>query len=261
MLLVFSWREYPGRPSHLVRTGNTVGGHISHALAGTVLIQGAVVHIVIMGCGRVGSTLAHILEDQGHSVAVIDQDRDAFRKLGSTFKGKKITGIGFDQNVLSEAGIEHADAFAAVSSGDNSNVIAARVARESFGVKRVAARIYDPRRAEVYQRLGIPTVATVRWTADQMLRRLLPEGSEPLWRDPTGEVVLAEVAYGPDWVGEKTTAVEEAAQARVAFLSRLGEAVLPGPGTVLQEGDVLHVVAREDDLDRIAGAFARGGEH
>ena len=148
-----------------------------------------------MGCGRVGSTLAHILEDQGHSVAVIDQDRDAFRKLGSTFKGKKITGIGFDQNVLSEAGIEHADAFAAVSSGDNSNVIAARVARESFGVKRVAARIYDPRRAEVYQRLGIPTVATVRWTADQMLRRLLPEGAEPLWRDPTGAVVLAEVAY------------------------------------------------------------------
>ena len=139
-----------------------------------------------MGCGRVGSTLAHILEDQGHSVAIIDQDRDAFRKLGSTFKGKKIVGIGFDQNVLSEAGIEDADAFAAVSSGDNSNVISARVARESFGVKRVAARIYDPRRAEVYQRLGIPTVATVRWTADQMLRRLLPEGSEPLWRDPTG---------------------------------------------------------------------------
>jgi trk system potassium uptake protein TrkA len=256
MLLGFSWREYPGRPSHLVRTGNTVGGHISHALAGTVLIQGAVVHIVIMGCGRVGSTLAHILEDQGHSVAVIDQDRDAFRKLGSTFKGKKITGIGFDQNVLSEAGIEHADAFAAVSSGDNSNVIAARVARESFGVKRVAARIYDPRRAEVYQRLGIPTVATVRWTADQMLRRLLPEGSEPLWRDPTGAVVLADVAYGEDWVGEKTSAVEEAARARVAFLSRLGEVVMPGPGTVLQEGDVLHMIALEGDLERISAALS-----
>jgi trk system potassium uptake protein TrkA len=215
-----------------------------------------VVHIVIMGCGRVGSTLAHILEDQGHSVAVIDQDRDAFRKLGSTFKGKKVTGIGFDQNVLSEAGIEHADAFAAVSSGDNSNVIAARVARESFGVKRVAARIYDPRRAEVYQRLGIPTVATVRWTADQMLRRLLPEGSEPLWRDPTGAVVLAEVAYAEDWVGEKASAVEEAARARVAFLSRLGEVVLPGPGTVLQEGDVLHMIALEQDLERISAALS-----
>ena len=133
----------------------------------------------------------------GPSVAIIDQDPEAFRKLRSGFKGKRITGVGFDQDVLIEAGIEEADAFAAVSSGDNSNVIAARVARESFGVERVAARIYDPRRAEVYQRLGIPTVATVRWTADQMLRRLLPEGAETLWRDPTGVVVLAEVAYSP----------------------------------------------------------------
>jgi trk system potassium uptake protein TrkA len=215
------------------------------------------VHIVIMGCGRVGSTLAHILEAQGHSVAIIDQDREAFRKLRSGFKGKRIVGVGFDQDVLKEAGIEEADGFAAVSSGDNSNVISARVVRESFGVERVVARIYDPRRAEVYQRLGIPTVATVRWTADQMLRRLLPEGSEPLWRDPTGAVVLAEVAYSQDWVGEKVHALEEAARARVAFVARLGEAMLPGPGTVIQEGDVLHVMAAESDLERIAAAFAR----
>src|SRR5215467_5769235 len=186
-----------------------------------------------MGCGRVGSTLAHILEAQGHSVAIIDQD------------------------VLIEAGIEEADAFAAVSSGDNSNVISARVVRESFGVERVVARIYDPRRAEVYQRLGIPTVATVRWTADQVLRRLLPDGAEPLWRDPTGAIVLAEVAYSQDWVGEKVNALEEAARTRVAFVSRLGEAMLPGPGTVIQEGDVVHVIAAENDLERIAAAFAR----
>jgi trk system potassium uptake protein len=215
------------------------------------------VHIVIMGCGRVGSTLAHILEEQGHSVAIIDQDREAFRKLRSGFKGKRIVGVGFDQDVLTEAGIEEADGFAAVSSGDNSNVIAARVVRESFGVERVVARIYDPRRAEVYQRLGIPTVATVRWTADQMLRRLLPEGSEPLWRDPTGAVVLAEVAYSQDWVGEKVHALEEAARVRVAFVARLGEAMLPGPGTVIQEGDVLYVIAAESDLERISAAFSR----
>jgi len=215
------------------------------------------VHIVIMGCGRVGSTIAHILEDQDHSVAVIDQDPDAFRKLTASFKGAKITGIGFDRDVLIEAGIEHAHAFAAVSSGDNSNVIAARVARESFGVERVAARIYDPRRAEVYQRLGIPTVATVRWTADQMLRRLLPEGSEALWRDPTGAVVLAEVAFSAEWVGEKVHALEEASRARVAYISRLGEAMLPVQGTVLQEGDVLHVVAPESDLARIGEVFGR----
>jgi trk system potassium uptake protein TrkA len=138
-------------------------------------------------------------------------------------------------------------------------VIAARVVRESFGVERVAARIYDPRRAEVYQRLGIPTVATVRWTAEQMLRRLLPDGSEPLWRDPTGAIVLAEVAYSAEWVGEKVNSLEEAARARVAFVSRLGEAMLPTPGTVLQEGDVLYVVTAENELERISEAFARSG--
>ena len=212
-------------------------------------------HIVIMGCGRVGSTLAHILEDQGHSVSIIDQDADAFRKLRSGFKGRKITGYGFDRDVLIEAGIEQADAFAAVSSGDNSNIISARVARESFGIQRVAARIYDPRRAEVYQRLGIPTVATVRWTADQMLRTLMPDGAESLWRDPTGKVVLAEVAYSDRWLGEKVKMLESAAGARVAFITRLGQAVLPDPGTVLQEGDLVHVIAEESGLERITAAF------
>ncbi len=217
-------------------------------------------HIVIMGCGRVGSTLAHILEDRGSSVSVIDMDPDAFRKLRSGFKGDRITGIGFDRGVLIQAGIERADAFAAVSSGDNSNIISARVVRETFGIQRVAARIYDPRRAEVYQRLGIPTVATVRWTADQMLRKLLPEGAEPLWRDPTGKVVLAEVAASDKWIGEKVMALEAAAHTRVAFIDRLGEAMVPYPGTVLQEGDVLHVIATENDLDRITAAFASRGE-
>jgi trk/ktr system potassium uptake protein len=216
------------------------------------------VHIVIMGCGRVGSTIAHILEDQGHAVAIIDQDPEAFRRLlHGHFKGRRVTGIGFDRDVLVEAGIEQADAFAAVSSGDNSNVIAARVARESFGVQRVAARIYDPRRAEVYQRLGIPTVATVRWTADQLLRRLLPEGAEPLWRDPTGAIVLADVAYSGDWLGEKVRTLEDTARVRIAYISRLGDAMLPAPGTVLQEGDVLHVLAEASDLDRIGSVFAR----
>src|SRR5215813_8044038 len=213
-------------------------------------------HIVIMGCGRVGSTLAHILEDRGNTVAVVDRDPEAFRRLRPAFKGERVTGMGFDREVLSRAGIERADGFAAVSSGDNSNIIAARVARETFGVRQVAARIYDPRRAEVYQRLGIPTVATVRWTADQMLRRLLPEGAEALWRDLTGAVDLAEVAYDPAWVGEKTHAIEESVGTRIAFITRLGEAMLPGPGTVLQEGDVLHVIAAHKDMDRIQAELA-----
>ncbi|MED7953225.1 MULTISPECIES: TrkA family potassium uptake protein [unclassified Streptomyces] len=217
-------------------------------------------HIVIMGCGRVGSALARALEKQGHSVAVVDQDPTAFRRLGAGFNGRRVTGVGFDQDTLREAGIEEAGAFAAVSSGDNSNIIAARVARENFGVENVAARIYDPRRAEVYQRLGIPTVATVRWTADQMLRRLLPSGAEPLWQDPSGAVQLAEVAYAPDWVGHRMSELEEASGTRVSFVTRLGEGILPAPHMVVQEGDLVHVMLRRADLTAVEAAFAQGPE-
>jgi trk system potassium uptake protein TrkA len=213
--------------------------------------EGTAVHIVIMGCGRVGSKLAHILEDKGHSVAIIDQSPESFRRLRGGFKGRRITGFGFDRDVLIEAGIERASAFVAVSSGDNSNVISARVARETFGIENVVARIYDPRRAEVYQRLGIPTVATVRWTADQMLRRLLPEGAEPLWRDPTGNVVLAELQVDAGWVGEKVATLEEAARTRVAFLSRMGEAIVPDADTVIQDGDIVHAIAHAGDMERV----------
>ena len=217
-------------------------------------------HFVIMGCGRVGSTLAHSLEDAGHTVAIIDRRADAFRRLGAHFAGKRVEGEGFDRDVLQAAGIEGAAAFAAVSSGDNSNILAARVARETFGVDHVVARIYDPGRAAVYQRLGIPTVATVRWTADQVLRRLLPEGELVEWRDTTGTVQLAEVAVSPAWVGRPLTRLEAASGARIAFLTRFGEGVLPGADTVLQDGDLVHVVLREKDREKVDAVFAAGPE-
>jgi trk system potassium uptake protein TrkA len=219
------------------------------------------VHVVIMGCGRVGSALAKGLEQLDHSVAVIDRDAGAFRRLSGDFSGAKITGVGFDRDTLLEAGIERAHAFAAVSSGDNSNIIAARVARETFGIDNVVARIYDARRAEVYQKLGIPTVATVRWTSDQVIRRLLPEGAAEEWRDPSGAVVLAEVAYSPLWVGHRLTRLETESGARVALLTRLGEGLLPHTDSVLQEGDLVHVCMTADRVEVVTAVFAAGPGH
>jgi trk system potassium uptake protein TrkA len=206
------------------------------------------VHFVIMGCGRVGASLARALERAGHDVAIIDQNEAAFRRLGSSFEGRRVQGIGFDRDTLSEADIEKAYAFAAVSSGDNSNILAARVARETFGVEHVVARIYDPGRAEVYQRLGIPTVATVKWTSDQMLRRLLPQGHVPEFTDPSGKIVIAEVPAAPSWIGQRLSRIEAVTGARIAYFTRLGEGQLPAADTVYQEGDVLHLTAPRDNL-------------
>lgn len=209
-----------------------------------------------MGCGRVGSALGRSIESLGHSVAVIDQSSDSFKRLGTAFGGQIVKGVGYDRVTLVTAGIERAAAFAAVSNGDNSNIIAARVARETFGVEKVVARIYDPRRAAVYQRLGIPTVATVTWTADQILRRLFPEGSTPEWVDPSGMVVLSEVAVGPHWIGTRISALEEEVVARVACLTRLGAGVVPGPDSVVQDGDLLHLTVAKERTSEVEALLA-----
>ena len=210
-----------------------------------------------MGCGRVGSTLAVDLEKSGHTVAVIDQNREAFRRLGANFNGRTVAGVGFDRDTLLEAGIEKADAFAAVSNGDNSNILAARVARETFGVKNVVARIYDPGRAEIYQRLGIPTVATVLWTTDQIMRRLTPDGTKSEWRDATGTILLVEVSLHREWYGESILLIEKNTNARVAFITRLGEALLPDEHTVLQEGDLVHLLVNEKQVSETEKTLAK----
>ncbi|MFD6095617.1 potassium channel family protein [Nocardiopsis flavescens] len=220
-------------------------------------------HIVIMGCGRVGSTLAHTLVDLGHTVAVIDQDPEAFRRLRGDTAKHAVRGIGHDREVLLAAGIDRARAFAAVSNGDNSNIIAARVARETFGVEHVVARIYDPRRAEVYQRLGIPTVATVRWTADAILRRLVPGDDRPTagpeWQDASGTLAMTELPLPAGWSGRTVAGVEEGAPLRVVYLTRGGRIVLARADVVLEEGDVLHAVADSRDLDGLSGRLHGDG--
>lgn len=199
--------------------------------------------VMVMGCGRVGSSLAAALVRLGNEVAVIDRDPSAFLRLGPNFPGRTIVGMGFDRDVLVRAGIEHADAFAAVSSGDNSNIIAARVARETFGIERVVARIYDAKRAAVYERLGIPTVATVPWTTDRFLHSLVRDAETTRWRDPTGTVAVAEVSLDEGWIGRKVVDLESATGSRVAFVIRFGTGLLPDRKTVLQADDQVYIAA------------------
>lgn len=206
-----------------------------------------------MGCGRVGASVADGLSRIGHDVAIIDRDSTAFNRLSPEFSGERILGMGFDRDVLLRAGIEEAGAFAAVSSGDNSNIIAARLARETFGVNRVVARIYDAKRAAVYERLGIPTIATVPWTTDRLLNALTRESETTKWRDPTGTVGVVEVVLHEDWIGRRVTDLETATNARVAFLIRFGTGILPEPKTIIQASDQVYVVAVSG---RVAEAIA-----
>ncbi|HEY1174683.1 MAG TPA: TrkA family potassium uptake protein [Phytomonospora sp.] len=220
-------------------------------------------HVVIMGCGRVGSTLARGLTERGHSVAVIDQNPEAFRRLDRDFEGQMITGVGFDRTVLTEAGISRADAFAAVSSGDNSNIIAARVARETFGVSNVVARIYDSGRAAVYERLGIPTVATVRWAAGRLMRLLDPGPDTEVWRDSTSAVAMIELSLHQDWTGQPLERLETATGVRTAYLVRFGLGILPTPSTVVQDGDQVFVLVTDDlamPVRRVAAAAPEGAQ-
>jgi len=201
------------------------------------------VRVVVMGCGRVGTSLANGLARIGHDVAIIDRDPTAFHRLSPDFPGERVLGMGFDRDVLLRAGIEEAGAFAAVSSGDNSNIISARLARETFGVERVVARIYDPKRAAVYERLGIPTVATVPWTTDRLLNVLLREGETTKWRDPSGHVGVAEVALHQEWIGHRVSELEAGTGARVAFIIRFGAGLLPDSKTIIQAGDQVYVAS------------------
>lgn len=211
-----------------------------------------------MGCGRVGASLAVELSNRGHSVSIIDQDSEAFRRLPDSFEGQQVTGVGFDREALEEAGIAEAAGFAAVSSGDNSNIIAARVVRETFNVSNVVARIYDPERAAIYERFGVPTVPTVSWTTDQVIRRLIPLPAQVELRNSTAELSIYHVQLGTPWLGRSVAELENLLPLRVAFLIRGGEGVIPRYDTVLQEGDEVRVVAAPTNIRQIEAVLAEG---
>jgi trk system potassium uptake protein TrkA len=218
-------------------------------------------HVIVVGCGRVGSELAAALESDGHTVAVIDQNANAFRRLAVNFAGQRVIGFGFDRDHLVEAGVEHAAALAAVTNGDNSNILTARIARENFGIQRVVARIYDPRRALIYQRLGIPTVATVRWTTDQVLRRLLPtEHQTHDWIDPTGHVCVVEFPISGPWCAKRLAGLDEPGRFWLTSVTRFGKAAVATPDAVGQEGDLLHFVADITAIDHLRERLEHGPE-
>jgi trk system potassium uptake protein TrkA len=219
------------------------------------------VHVVIVGCGRVGSALAKELVESGNTVAIIDRREDAFARLGAAFTGQQIVGIGFDREILISAGIEHADAVAAVTSGDNSNILVARVARENFGISRVVARIYDPQRAAVYQRLGIATVATVSWTTERVLRRILPPAAAVEWVDPSATVSLVERHIEAPNGGRSYSEIESSTGARIVAVARLGKAMLCTPGLVAQEGDLVYLAVASSDLEALNTAMAKPVAH
>jgi trk system potassium uptake protein TrkA len=220
-------------------------------------------HVIVVGCGRVGSELGVRLEQEGHTVAIIDKNRRAFRRLPDDWPGRTIVGFGFDRDHLLQGGVAEAGALAAVTSGDNSNILTARIARETFGIPNVVARIYDPRRALIYQRLGIPTVATVTWTTDQVVRRLFPERSVIEYADPTGEVSFVERALPDSWVGQHLAGLADGDRLRPVLVRRAGHARLATPELVGQEGDILLIAVRhgaENDMEsRLEGTG--GGGH
>jgi trk system potassium uptake protein TrkA len=208
------------------------------------------VHIIVVGCGRVGSGLGIGLAGQGHSVAIIDRNAKAFRRLPSDWPGTTVVGSGFDRGDLDRAGAPQAGALAAVTSGDNSNILTARIARETYEIPNVVARIYDPRRAQIYLRLGIPTVATVSWTIDQVRRRLVPGEVESEWSDPTGTLSLVERELPERWAGKRLAELSVPGEVTVVAVTRAGVARLDFGDLVGQDGDVLHLMVTDTALDR-----------
>ena len=209
-------------------------------------------HVVIGGCGRVGSTLARSLSEDGHSVVVIDKNARAFRRLGEDFGGRTLTGIVFDRDLLEEAGIRRAQAFVAVTSGDNSNVVSARTAKDRFGVEHVVARIYDPERASIYERLGLTTIASARWTTEAITRALLPEGDRvegSVGPGGSGDVVMITLTVPTHVHALPATLAQKPGEAVLVAITRGGSTMLPIANAVLEGGDQVHLAVNRDAID------------
>jgi trk system potassium uptake protein TrkA len=214
--------------------------------------------VIIMGCGRVGVEVARLLDDEGHSVAVIDYNPEALARLGARFKGHAVRGIGFDRKVLLDAGIEQADAFAATSSSDNANIVAARVARNVFHVPKVVARLYDPRRAEIYRRLGLVTISSTTWGARRIHELLTHADLDPVLTFGSGEVALIEIEAPPQLIGRTVHDLTVPGEVAVTAITRQGKAFLPTLGAEFRAGDVVHLTVLAVAMERIEAMLGLG---
>ena len=219
-------------------------------------------HTVIVGCSRVGAELAESLEQRGITVAIVDKDPKQFEvRLYPGFHGKTIEGLGFDRDILEEAGIKDADVFVSATRGDNSNIVSARIAKEHYNVPAVAALIYDPRRAEIYERLGITTVASVSWSADQILARVLPSTETVEWTVGSGEVVVVGIPVPPPLIGTPASKLNVPGKVVIAALARFGTTIIPDQKTTLQESDFLHISVVRSEMSELERLLAGEGAH
>jgi len=214
--------------------------------------------VIVMGCGRVGEQLSRLLSAEGHQVTVIDPNASALDKLGPEFKGRKIRGVGFDRDILLQAGIATADAFAAASASDNANIVAARIARNIFSVPRVVARLYDPRRAEIYERLGLRTISSTTWGAERIMEILVHSEFDPLLSLGSGEVNLVAIEIPGHWSGRQVKQLMVPGEINVVSVTRKGKAFIPVLGSELHSGDLVHIVVSADSMDRFNQMFGFG---
>jgi trk system potassium uptake protein TrkA len=217
--------------------------------------------VIIVGCGRVGSELTIQLSKAGHDVTIVDKRPTAFDRLPPGFEARTLVGLGFDRELLVEAGVKEADAFISVTNGDNSNIVSARVAREYFHVPKVIARIYDPRRAEIYERLNIPTVATTTWGVKQILLMLSHEREEIKESLAGGDLFRMRLEIAPHLVGKPVRALNVEGKILVAGVDRGGHGFIPVASSSFQEGDIVHLILHKDAVDLLDEMLAPGSEH
>ncbi|HEX7432289.1 MAG TPA: TrkA family potassium uptake protein [Anaerolineaceae bacterium] len=207
--------------------------------------------VIVMGCGRMGEQVSHTLANAGHAVSVIDADPKMLEHLGPDFKGMKITGVGFDRQVLLDAGIETADAFVATSPLDNTNIISARIARNIFKVPRVVARLYDPRRAEIYHRLGLETISLIHWGAQRIVELLTHSDLDPILSFGKGEVILTAIEIPPYLEGHRVRELSVPGEISVITITRGEEAFMAIPALEFKPGDLVHLAVLASAISRL----------